>query len=147
MRRDICADAAGFQLRARERGTGLVQEAKEWPELDGTVGPSHAGWCSRQEFQVQQKTWSGIQEKHSHTSSSAICLFPPYTHFLPGMACSMQQLDVGSQFPDQGLNQGHSGESAGSYLLGHQGTPKSWFLLITDYCQCLVSVHWCQIKT
>ena len=28
--------------------------------------------------------------------------------------CAMQQLDVGSQFPDRGLNPGHSGESTKS---------------------------------
>ena len=32
--------------------------------------------------------------------------------------CLVQQLDVGSQFPDQGLNPGHSAEP-----LDHQGTP------------------------
>ena len=35
----------------------------------------------------------------------------------------VQQLDTGSQFPDQGLNPGHSGESTESYTLDYQGTP------------------------
>ena len=34
----------------------------------------------------------------------------------------MQQHDVESQFPDQGLNLGHSGESAKSKPVDHQGT-------------------------
>ena len=39
----------------------------------------------------------------------------------------MQPLDMDSQFPDQGLNPGHSSESAESSLPDHQGTPKTWF--------------------
>ena len=35
----------------------------------------------------------------------------------------MQQLDVGSQFPDQGLNIGHRGKSDKTKSLGHQETP------------------------
>ena len=36
---------------------------------------------------------------------------------------------AGSQFPDQGLNQGHHSESAKSLPLDHQGTPCSVFFL------------------
>ena len=39
-----------------------------------------------------------------------------------GQCCDIKQLDVGSQFPDQGLNPGCSGESTKSYPLDHQGT-------------------------
>ena len=37
----------------------------------------------------------------------------------------MQQLDVGSQFPDQGLNLGHRSESTKSQPLDLQGTPSA----------------------
>lgn len=35
----------------------------------------------------------------------------------------VQWLEIGSQFPEQGWNLGHSGESMESYPLNHQGTP------------------------
>lgn len=43
--------------------------------------------------------------------------------------CGIQWFDVGSQFPDQGLNPGLRGESAESQPLEHQGTPTAWILL------------------
>lgn len=39
----------------------------------------------------------------------------------------VQQLDMGSQFSDQELTLGHSGESAKFWQLDHQGTPKTTF--------------------
>ena len=41
----------------------------------------------------------------------------------------MQWLDVGYQFPDQGLNLGHSCKNSKSEPLDHQGTPRDLFLI------------------
>lgn len=52
-----------------------------------------------------------------------------YSLFFFFFCRNMQQLDVGSWFPDQGLNLGCSRERATSSALGHQGAPKpdgSW---------------------
>ena len=46
----------------------------------------------------------------------------------------MQQLDMGSLFPDQGLNPGHSSESAKSYPTNHQELPVN--LLESDAFPC-----------
>ena len=46
--------------------------------------------------------------------------------------CSVQQTDVGSQFPDLGLNLGQSSESTESLPLDHQGT-FWWVLLLTTF--------------
>ena len=49
-----------------------------------------------------------------------------FLYFLFGVA--EQQLDVGFQFPDQGLNPGHNSESSQSLMLDHQGTSEKWVL-------------------
>ena len=41
---------------------------------------------------------------------------------LRGYHASVQQPDIGSQFPEQGLNPGLNSESSESSLLDHQGT-------------------------
>ena len=51
-------------------------------------------------------------------------------------------LDVGSQFPDQGLNLDHSGKMPGPKPLDHQGTPRVHFNrlncpLAVEYLSCL----------
>ena len=65
---------------------------------------------------------------------SSVLVYPACVLFLFIYAfifgCSVQWLDVGSQFPDQGLNLGHSGESEWSLpLLGNLFlTPSVLFL-------------------
>ena len=49
-----------------------------------------------------------------------------------------KQLDVGSQFPDQVLNPGHSSESIESYLLTNQGTP-----LVGKFCKGTTFLSFC----
>lgn len=50
-------------------------------------------------------------------------------HFLPPPpAEGVYQFDFGSQFPDQGLNQGHSSESPGAQQICHKGTPTLSYL-------------------
>lgn len=58
-----------------------------------------------------------------------------YAFFFFGLG--MQQLDVGSQSPDNGLNLGCVGESAKSLLLCHQGTP------LLDYFKADLRHHKC----
>ena len=56
--------------------------------------------------------------------------------FVVVFGCGLQWLDVGSQFPNQGLNPSHNSESTKSSPLDHQGTPTgnfferfhNWFL-------------------
>lgn len=52
---------------------------------------------------------------------SVVVVVVPFSFLAP----NVQQLHLGSQFPTQGLNLGHGGESVESSPLDHQGAPKT----------------------
>ena len=75
----------------------------------------------------KENTWNGakkkvkIKEEKCNNASNFSKVYDIYLFVYFGLG--MQWLDVGSQFPDQGLNLGCSSESGESYPLDHQGTP------------------------
>lgn len=73
-------------------------------------GWARDGTCIRVLQRCRQPCWTTAGTPISH-----------FFFFLNGQG--VQWLEIGSQFPEQGWNLGHSGESMESYPLNHQGTP------------------------
>jgi len=89
--------------------------------------------CKKQltQFKNEQKYAQTFQQYISHLVSSCpfqhlvISNFKKFFYFfVHGVQC----LDVGSQFPDQGLNPGHSGENAKS--TDPQGNSHKFFFFL-----------------